>query len=102
MLLFAIYAVPDWWMANLMSVSYTHIIVDIFPLTEEVPVRIELWDDEVDSIRSFDPDSQRSVDQLDTITIYPSAETILTKQQLEAGIERLEKEEKEIREYAVG
>ena len=34
-------------------------IVDIFPLTEEVPVRIELWDDEVDSIRSFDPESQR-------------------------------------------
>ena len=39
-------------------------IVDIFPLTEEVPVRIELWDDEVDSIRSFDPESQRSVEQL--------------------------------------
>ena len=29
-------------------------IVDIFPLTEETPIRIELWDDEVDSIRSFD------------------------------------------------
>lgn len=54
-------------------------IVDIFPLTEEVPVRIELWDDEVDSIRSFDPESQRSVEQLEKITIYPSAETILTK-----------------------
>ena len=36
-------------------------IVDIFPLTEEVPVRIELWDDEVDSIRSFDPESQRGL-----------------------------------------
>ena len=70
-------------------------IVDIFPLTEEVPVRIELWDDEVDSIRSFDPESQRSVEQLEKITIYPAAETILTKKQLEAGIERLEKEEKE-------
>lgn len=69
--------------------------MDIFPLTEEVPVRIELWDDEVDSIRSFDPESQRSVEQLEKITIYPSAETILTKKQLEAGIERLEKEEKE-------
>lgn len=40
-------------------------IVDIFPLTEEVPVRIELWDDEVDSIRSFDSESQRSVEQLE-------------------------------------
>ena len=43
-------------------------IVDIFPLTEEVPVRIELWDDEVDSIRSFDLESQRSVEQLEKIT----------------------------------
>lgn len=30
-------------------------ILDVYPLTEEYPVRIELWDDEVDSIRSFDP-----------------------------------------------
>ncbi|MFQ8842185.1 MAG: hypothetical protein ACLR8P_16020 [Clostridium fessum] len=30
-------------------------IIDIFPLTEEVPYRIELWGDEVDSIRTFDP-----------------------------------------------
>ena len=36
-------------------------IIDIFPLTEELPVRIELWGDEVDSIRSFDPESQRSI-----------------------------------------
>ena len=36
-------------------------IIDVFPLTEELPVRIELWDDEVDSIRSFDPESQRSI-----------------------------------------
>ena len=36
-------------------------ILDIFPLTEEVPYRIELWGEEVDSIRSFDPDSQRSI-----------------------------------------
>ena len=44
-------------------------ILDIYPLTEEYPVRIELWDDEVDSIRSFDPESQRSVEQLEKITI---------------------------------
>ena len=68
-------------------------IVDIFPLTEEVPVRIELWDDEVDSIRSFDLESQRSVEQLDTITIYPAAEAVLSRAQLEHGIKRLKKEE---------
>ena len=69
-------------------------IVDIFPLTEEVPVRIELWDDEVDSIRTFDLESQRSVEQLESITIYPAAEVVLSGDQLAAGIRRLEKEEK--------
>ena len=49
-------------------------IVDIFPLTEELPVRIELWGDEIDSIRSFDTESQRSVENLDKVTIYPASE----------------------------
>ena len=40
-------------------------IIDIFPLTEETPFRIELWGDEVDSIRSFDPESQRSIENLE-------------------------------------
>ncbi len=70
-------------------------ILDIFPLTEEVPVRIELWDDEVDSIRTFDLESQRSVEQLDEISIYPAVEAVLSKKQIQAGLERLEKEEKE-------
>ncbi len=49
-------------------------ILDIYPLTEEYPVRIELWDDEVDSIRSFDTVSQRSMENLDEIILYPAAE----------------------------
>lgn len=49
-------------------------IIDIFPLTEDVPVRIELWDNEVDSIRSFDADSQRSIENLETVKIYPAKE----------------------------
>ena len=49
-------------------------ILDIYPLTEEYPVRIELWDDEVDSIRSFDAESQRSMENLDEIILYPAAE----------------------------
>ena len=49
-------------------------IVDIFSLTDEVPVRIELWDEEVDSIRSFDAMSQRSIENLDSIKIYPAKE----------------------------
>lgn len=49
-------------------------ILDIYPLTEELPVRIELWGDEIDSIRSFDVESQRSVENLQEITIYPASE----------------------------
>ena len=49
-------------------------ILDIYPLTEELPVRIELWGDEIDSIRSFDVESQRSVENIQEITIYPASE----------------------------
>ncbi len=49
-------------------------ILDIYPLTEEYPVRIELWDEEVDSIRSFDAESQRSMENLEEIVLYPAAE----------------------------
>ena len=49
-------------------------IVDIYCLTEENPWRIELWGDEIDSIRSFDPESQRSLENLEEITIYPAVE----------------------------
>ena len=98
----------DVWKERLIAMGYERVaqvdgmgqfsirggIVDIFPLTEEVPVRIELWDDEVDSIRTFDLESQRSVEQLENITIYPAAEVVLSGEQLAAGIRRLEKEEK--------
>lgn len=98
----------DVWKERLIAMGYERVaqvdgmgqfsirggIVDIFPLTEEVPVRIELWDDEVDSIRTFDLESQRSVEQLENITIYPAAEVVLSGDQLAAGIRRLEKEEK--------
>lgn len=67
-------------------------IVDIYPLTEEFPVRIELWDDEVDSIRSFDLESQRSVEQLAKVQIYPAQEIVMDKTQLEEGIRELLKE----------
>nr|WP_314460908.1 transcription-repair coupling factor [uncultured Clostridium sp.] len=67
-------------------------IIDIFPLTEELPVRIELWDNEVDSIRTFDLESQRSIEQLDEICIYPATEMVLTSQQINEGMEELQKE----------
>ncbi|MBQ7796013.1 MAG: transcription-repair coupling factor [Lachnospiraceae bacterium] len=69
-------------------------IIDIYPLTEELPVRIEMWDDEVDSIRTFDPESQRSIAQMDAVMIYPAAELVLNEDQKLDGAERIEKEGK--------
>ena len=66
-------------------------IIDIFPLTEELPIRIELWDDEVDSIRSFDLESQRSVEQLSQAILYPATEMAFTSSQIQDGTQRLEK-----------
>lgn len=51
-------------------------IVDVYPLTAEAPVRVELWDDEIDSIRVFDPESQRSLENLDEFSIYPAVDIL--------------------------
>ena len=67
-------------------------IIDIFDLTEENPYRIELWGDEVESIRRFDAESQRSIEMLDALTIYPATELILTPSQSREGLARIEKE----------
>lgn len=71
-------------------------IVDIFPLTEESPFRIELWGDEVDSIRSFDAESQRSIENLEEVYIYPACELVLTEEERRAGIERILAEAKRV------
>lgn len=67
-------------------------IIDIFDLTEENPYRIELWGEEVESIRSFDILSQRSIEKLKEIRIYPATELVLSKTQLHGGMEKIEKE----------
>ena len=54
-------------------------IVDIYSLTAENPWRVELWGDEVDSIRSFDAGSQRSLENLEEIHIYPAVEKTAEK-----------------------
>ncbi|ANE45990.1 transcription-repair coupling factor [Paenibacillus swuensis] len=51
-------------------------IVDVYPLTSETPFRIELFDEDIDSIRSFDISDQRSIDKMDALTILPAQELI--------------------------
>ena len=67
-------------------------ILDIFPLTEEQPVRIELWGDEIDTIRSFDVESQKSIDNLEEVIVYPACELVLSDAELQDGITRLQEE----------
>ena len=49
-------------------------ILDVYPLTEELPIRIELWGDEVDSIRTVDVETQRSIENLEEVSICPAVE----------------------------
>ena len=69
-------------------------IVDVFPLTEENPIRIELWGDEIDSIRSFDSLSQRSIENLDSIRIYPANEVLVSMEQASKAMEKIRQEGK--------
>ncbi|WP_026669569.1 transcription-repair coupling factor [Butyrivibrio sp. AE3006] len=73
-------------------------IIDVFDLTEENPYRIELWGDDVENIRSFDIMSQRSIDKLESIEIYPATEIILTDDELRSGLKKIEKETKDVYE----
>ncbi|MDQ0257864.1 transcription-repair coupling factor (superfamily II helicase) [Evansella vedderi] len=66
-------------------------IIDIYPLTEENPIRIELFDTEVDSIRFFDVETQRSVSKVNRIKIGPAKEVLLYKEHFQQGSEKLEK-----------
>lgn len=57
-------------------------ILDIYPITLENPIRIELFDTEVDSIRTFSADDQRSIEKLDRVTILPATEFIFSQEEL--------------------
>ena len=73
-------------------------IVDVFDLTEENPYRIEFFDEEVDSIRSFDLETQRSIEPMELVKIYPATELFLSDARLSDGIDRIREEEKKTEE----
>ena len=49
-------------------------IVDIYTLSDENPVRVEFFGDEIDSLRSFDPETQRSLENLEFFSVFPAGE----------------------------
>ncbi len=49
-------------------------IVDLFPMGSKQPYRIELFDEEIESIRTFDPETQRSLEKIDKVELFPARE----------------------------
>lgn len=70
-------------------------IVDIFPLGEEHPIRFEFFGDTIDSIRIFDEDTQKSIQNREMVTIYPYSEFIL-----DSNIEVPEVKQKYLKQYS--
>ncbi|MBQ7186241.1 MAG: transcription-repair coupling factor [Ruminococcus sp.] len=65
-------------------------IVDIFPVSESRPVRMELWGDEIDTLAYFDTESQRRTDAVESITVFPALEIIFPdRESLESRLEAL-------------
>ena len=73
-------------------------IIDIFDVTQENPYRIELWGDEIESVRTFDVLSQRSIEELDECTIFPATEFILSNKEREEGLKKIEADTKKVYE----
>ncbi len=64
-------------------------LIDIYPMGTREPYRIELFDEEIDSIRSFDPETQRSLQQVDAVELLPAREFPLTDEATKTFRERL-------------
>ncbi|MFF5996842.1 transcription-repair coupling factor [Lysinibacillus sp. KU-BSD001] len=94
----------DNWLTQLVAMGYTRNsmvtapgefaarggIVDIYPPYLEAPIRMELFDTEIDSIRSFNADTQRSIEKLDSVRILPATEVLLSEEERVNVAERLE------------
>ncbi len=68
-------------------------VIDIFPVGAEMPARIELWGDEIDSIRLFDPSSQRSTRMIESVRVTPARETLpgmVEREELDRQMSRID------------
>lgn len=70
-------------------------ILDIYPPSDSHPLRIELFGDEIDSIRRFSEESQLSLNSLREVEIYPARELVLTEAEIERGIAAIERDLRE-------
>ena len=70
-------------------------VLDVFPIGVDNPVRIEFWGDEIDSIKSFDLESQLSKDEMNSIDIYPYTEFLVNEYK-----EDIDKKQKYLKHYS--
>lgn len=54
-------------------------VIDIFPISNDLPVRIELFGDDIESIKTFDPETQRTITKIENIKIFPNTEFLIDK-----------------------
>ena len=64
-------------------------LLDVFPMGADEPYRVELLDDEIDSIRAFDPETQRSLDKVDAVRMLPGREVPLDEASTKRAMEAL-------------
>ena len=55
-------------------------LIDLFPMGSKLPYRIDLFDDEIETLRTFEPDTQRSIDKVDSVRLLPAKEFPLQKE----------------------
>lgn len=94
------------WLAKLVAMGYSRTpmvttpgefalrggILDIYPLNFEHPARIELFDTEVDSIRLFSAEDQRSLEKMTSLCVLPASELVLSRDQQQTLADKIEKE----------
>ncbi|MDQ3206582.1 MAG: transcription-repair coupling factor [Pseudomonadota bacterium] len=88
---------------RLESASYRHVpqvldpgdfavrggLLDVYPMGADMPYRVELLDDEIDTIRGFDPETQRSLEKIDAVHLLPGRELPLDEASLKRALESL-------------
>ncbi len=67
-------------------------IIDVFPVTSDIPIRIDMWDDEIDTLKTFEPLSQRTLETVDEVTIFPASEFVLSGDEINNGIKKINAE----------
>ncbi|HON22374.1 MAG TPA: transcription-repair coupling factor [Syntrophales bacterium] len=100
----------DVWILNLLQGGYHRVtlvegkgefavrghVIDLFPPTAPYPYRLEFVGDEVESIRRFDPDTQRSLREIDEFLLTPAREVIMTEARQNLGISRAKQRANEL------